>query len=256
MKSAAVLLLWIFALSSNPFATRADQNPSRSPASICDPMSQDQLEWDQSGEGDLDAYFTQRGIVQITPGIERKYLVQVALELLKFPEELLVRIFKANGRINLIQGQGVSEDPSWIKDYATFDGRLWSYVPGAGGAPYASIPGRMLPTRIVVNRLYEGHGSVNLLLHEHAHAMDSISAHEGISRSSAWRELVKNNPGFREFLQDHCHKYCVDNFNEGFAEAFAYYNGCVASRKKLEEKAPQVAQFFRELPGKNIQDIR
>jgi hypothetical protein len=168
---------------------------------------------------------------------------------------LASRIAAAKGVFHLIQGQGVTEDPTWGSYARTFDGRDWSNVPGAGGAPYSAGAQALAPTRIVVNRLYEGHGSVNLVLHEHGHSLDSVYSYRGISGSGAWLRHLNESPALRGFLTEICGTYCTDYPQEGFAEAFAYYHSCAAAREELTRKTPAVAKFLEELPTKVLRKL-
>ncbi len=113
------------------------------------------------------------------------------------------------------------------------------------------------PTVIVINKLYPGstpetkyHGSVNLVLHEHGHALDSIYAGNGISKGTRWREL-HNNSEIRAYMKTVCIDpeglYCLNNSNESFAELFAYYNACNESQAHMRRNAPELADFFETL---------
>lgn len=111
------------------------------------------------------------------------------------------------------------------------------------------------PTRIVVNEMYpdqttyhRSHGSVNLFLHEHAHSLDSIYAYSGVSSGPEWQALARD-PEIREYMKTAClaSDYCLNNDNEAFAELFAYYHSCSASRSHMERNAPALADYFKNL---------
>jgi hypothetical protein len=118
-------------------------------------------------------------------------------------------------------------------------------VPGAGGDPFENGWDQN-PTYIVVNHLYDNHGSINLVLHEHAHALDSTRSLREISNSTRWKAIALK-PKTSHFLTDICGNYCTDNINEGFAELFAYYYACQSTREEIEKNLPPVAKFFKEL---------
>lgn len=159
-------------------------------------------------------------------------------------QEMLSR----KAKIHLIEGEGVTDDPTWGLSRSTFDGRSWKEVPGAGGNPSS---GR--PTRIVVNRLHEGHGSVNLFLHEHAHALDSTYKTDGASNSKSWKAILKL-PHVREYLKTICKKdYCLVP-REAFAETFARFYHSEELRGELLEKAPELYILFETL--KEIKDLK
>jgi hypothetical protein len=197
---------------------------------------------------ELTPYLASQSIKLVTPHADPHYIEQFIHEYEKFPLTLRRELVGAGARINLIQGGGVTDDPSWNRaDNLTFDGRGWSNVPGSGGFPYTRPA---VPTRIVINHLYEHHGSTNLVLHEHGHSLDSIYNHNTVSNSKTWKKLVASEQTM-SFLGKICGNYCTENRNEGFAESFAYYHACDASRTQMEREAPELAEFF-----KNFQSVR
>lgn len=189
----------------------------------------------------------QNKILLATPNIDERDLEDFITEFNKFPAILHQEMIKKGGKINLIHGDGVTADPTWNAGKKTFDGRGWEHVPGSGGAPYAKIP-----TRIVVNHLYDNHGSVNLVLHEHGHTLDNTYKDRGVSSSHAWKELMANNPEIKDYLH-RCGNYCNNNENERFAELLSFYYHSEESRLDLEIKFPEIAQFFKEFV--NIKDV-
>lgn len=205
-------------------------------------------DWERRGEGPLNVWLNQYSILLKTASVEQKYLVQFAFEFAKIPRELRIKLVGGNGRTHLIQGNGVPEDPTWDSlESTTSDGRLWSSLPGSGGMPTYGVP-----TRIVVNRIYEGTGAVNLVLHEHAHAIDSLSSYNGISNSKEWKQLFANNIQFKRFLGEICGSYCAESSSEAFAETFAFYYACEATRQTLQSRVLEIAEFMKHLPSKNL----
>jgi hypothetical protein len=218
----------------------------------CPRASQLESDWDKTNQGDLNSWLARYGVTEVSASIDRRYLVQFAFEFSKFPENLRKELYEADGRIHLLSGQGVSEDPSWTGETKTFDGRPWSSVPGAGGFPYQSNDAHSYPTRVVVNHLYDEHGSMDLVLHEQAHTLDSIYSLKGISSSNAWKRVTGEGSGFPKFMMRYCGKYCADHADEGFAEAFALYYTCDSSRHAVEKNAPETAQFLHDLPTMDL----
>lgn len=113
-------------------------------------------------------------------------------------------------------------------------GRTWDDVPGAGGKPVVA--------RIGYSNPGEAHGSINLELHETAHAIDAyvfnnVSASEGYK--AMWNKEVK-----RVFGND---PYFVNYPEEYFAETFAMYYLSAEQNKILEEKAPLTYKFIKNL---------
>ena len=220
-------------------------------------------------------------------------------ELKKFPQHLLKEMADAGGRIRVMVGDGISEDPTWdlerqakiqrLRDSYTFYNKYggykptqteaeinraysttsegirdWTLVSGAGGV--FMDPTMIAPTRIMINHLYlakhklpDGkiqlwdQGSSNLVLHEHAHALDSLYGHQSISTSPQWR-AVMNDPQTKAYTEKIFSNY--ENYSpiEGFAEAFSYYHSCEASRNQMETHAPALANFFKNFT--TVKDLR
>ena len=110
------------------------------------------------------------------------YVEQFKNEFEKFPQSLRIELTNAGNKIHIMEGSGVTVDPTWEPTHEkTFDGRPWSEVPGGGGSTAKGY--KKSPTRVVINHLYDNHGSANMLLHEHGHSLDSIRSRHGISNS-------------------------------------------------------------------------
>lgn len=152
------------------------------------------------------------------------------------------------------------------KSYSTTTegGRNWDLVSGSGGV--FMDPTFIQPTRIVLNRMYKSkhrlpdgtivewdQGATNLLLHEHGHALDNLYGHHAVSGSDAWKKVMKDEKT-KTYLKKIFSPY-EDTFEEeGFAEAFAYYHACEASRTQMETHAPELAKFIRDF--KSVKDLR
>lgn len=231
MKAKLILTSVLFAMSMNAFSLARHIE--------CKPV-------ESSVPADLTAtdyteYFNANKIVAKT-ALDVVYIEKFKNEFAKFPAQLHRDLMRAGNKIHIMQGEGVTVDPTWDpKDVNTFDGRPWSEVPGGGGSTargYAKSP-----TRVVINHLYDKQGSVHMLIHEHAHSLDSIRDLHGISNSPVWQELVTSD--VNTFLSSVCGTYCTNNVEEGFAELFAHYHGCTESREQLTRELPRVAEFFK-----------
>ncbi len=193
----------------------------------------------------LDSYsrfLSANKITLLSEDIQEADLREFMDEYKKFPQTLRTEMIKAGATINLLNGHSVTEDPSWPGEIKTFDGRSWSEVPGSGGAPFAQSP-----TRLVVNRLREGHGSVNLVLHEHGHAMDSTYKADGITNSPEWKAALESGQESRSTISQICGSNCLGTPREAFAELFAYYFDSESNRAHLTEAVPEIANFFKNL---------
>jgi hypothetical protein len=144
--------------------------------------------------------------------------------------------------IRLLEGEGVIEDSTFKPGTdATPDGRPWSTIVGVGTNP----------TRIVVNHLYDKHGSVNLVLHERAHTLDYYGA--VISSSVAWNKIMNEETSFVQLMQKVCGDYCTKNPVEAFAEGFAIYFSCEQSRRLLND-SPLVLAFMKSIEEAQTRD--
>lgn len=190
----------------------------------------------------------------VSQSIKTNELQDFIFEYNKFPLVLRKEMIEAGIKIHLIDGTGVAQDPTWYHDpktqdeefdarESTFDGRNWNEVPGSGGAALSEAK---IPTRLVLNKLYDDHGSVNLVLHEHAHSLDSMYQLRNISNSRAWQEIISIER-VKNFAREICGSYCTENAEESFAELFAYYYACSATRNQLKSEAPEAAAFIKNL---------
>lgn len=146
--------------------------------------------------------------------------------------------------------------------YTSEGGRKWDVVSGAGGV--FMNPDAISPTRIVLNRMYRSahretptgpiteadQGSTNLFLHEHGHALDNLYGHHTISSTQAWKDVL-NDAQVKAYVPKIFSTYENGFEEEGFAEAFAYFHSCEASRSQMEREAPALANFF-----KNFRTVR
>lgn len=211
---------------------------------------------------DITAQMAAENITVVAGAVsDTRYLSRFMEDFNKFPAPLRDEMKRNGSRVNLIFGRGVSEDPSWAAEAArsanpngwqtTHDGRPWSEVPGSGG----SLGTAPTPTRIVVNRLYEGHGASNLFLHEYGHTLDSMYGEHAITASAPWQQALSRDARSRDFIQAICGNYCNDAAHpeEAFAELFAYYHACSETNTHMKQFLPNVANFFDRLT--NVRDL-
>jgi|GEM_PF-759561 len=157
----------------------------------------------------------------------------------RIPSPILQELFKKNIKI-ILSNTNITA----VKEYEYLKGvtprgwedtgKTWDDIPGAGGKPVVARIGYSDPG--------EAHGSVNLELHETAHAIDAY-VFNNISSSeeykAIWSKEVVNLFGNEAYFVNYSEEY--------FAETFAmfYLNG--AENSKLKEKAPLTYEFIKNL---------
>jgi hypothetical protein len=181
--------------------------------------------------------------------VDKKNLIHFYYYFLKFPLALRLEMEKGGATLILMEGSGVTVDPDF-NSKTTFDSRDWNFVPGSSGR--FTPDKKNLKTRIVINKLHEGHGSVNLVLHEMAHTLDSLYGVEAVSTGKMWKSALFKSLKIKDFLQTICtNNYCASSSAESFAELFAYYHACRETRMFMTEHVPEIAFFF-----KNFKEIK
>lgn len=234
-----ITLALSFLLTSQAFAMAPFANRIRCPQA---------KEWNSGKElSDYTPYLNTQKITPVT-AITVGNLEKFLTEYHKFPETLAKELIDAGAKISLIEGEGVTADPSWNAGSDTFDGRSWDKVPGSGGSPKGNA------TRVVINHLYDRHGSVNLVLHEHGHTLDQLYKYNVLSSSKTWKRLTDDEPQIKSFMLTICGTYCTANLNEGFAELFAFYHACGETRALVEKELPGFASFLKDL--KSVKDFK
>ena len=200
---------------------------------------------------------------------------QFIAEVKKFPESLFQELKDKGAKIRIFEGEGVTVDKTFPLQIANagvaFANRQvastegWDKIPGSGGS--VAPEGAKEPTRIAVNHLYDRHGSSNLVLHEHAHNLDSIYGRHTISNSAIWHQMFSGPD--KDKIQTLLTAICSNNYcsgegktddekreaamAEGFAELFAYYHSCDKAKESVKRFVPDLAEFFEKL--KNVKEF-
>ena len=114
-------------------------------------------------------------------------------------------------------------------------GSTWDDVPGAGGTD-------IVAAKIGHSEIGNGHGSINLELHEVAHSVETI-VFGYLRDDTELKEIWKKEVGFLFPGKEYFMKYP----EEYFAEAFAMYYLNRSSRFELLEKAPETYEYIKSL---------
>lgn len=153
---------------------------------------------------------------------------------------LLEQLIQENIKIKFFNGK-LTDEPSaghlkGIKPRGySENGPFWDDVPGLGGS-------QLVLAKIGHSHKGEGHGSINLELHELAHTIDQFlfdSIRYDTYFLDIWKEDVeKLFPGMN---------YFINYPEEYFAEAFVYFYLSEETRLVLADKAPSTYQLFKSL---------
>jgi hypothetical protein len=157
-------------------------------------------------------------------------------QIAKVPLAVHQTVGAAGKSIKMWSGRGITEHPEkahlrGVHPRGWPTGKTWDQVPGAGGGD----------TYIVANRLQAGHGSANLILHEHAHTYER--AHQQVtgvklSQAPEWQAVHQTVPWIDPYQRSYP--------EESFAESFAKYYHSAITRLQL---AAEVIQYFAGLFG-------
>ncbi|MEK3797455.1 toxin [Peribacillus sp. FSL H8-0477] len=156
------------------------------------------------------------------------------------PEDLINKLNQDRIKIQLFTGDLTDNSGARYLKGTTPRGYLnqettWDDVPGMGGS-------RIVYVKIGASGKGQGHGSVNLELHELAHTIDKMvygEIHDKEAFLSAWKkEVTSLFPG-----QSYFHSYP----EEYFAETFAMYYLNPEEKELLKRKAPLTYIFIGKL---------
>ncbi|WP_106769096.1 anthrax toxin lethal factor-related metalloendopeptidase [Paenibacillus faecalis] len=159
----------------------------------------------------------------------------------KFGDHILQRMYNNGVEVHLVNGP-ITDHPSMRHLRGVTPrgwegtGNTWDDVPGSGGNPVI--------VRIGYSDTGMGHGSVNLELHETAHAIDMYV----LNRYSSTYQ-------FRNVFYSEAHRlFGNDGYNslypeEYFAESSALYFLNSTTRARLKQYAPQTYYYIQSIYG-------
>ncbi len=209
------------------------------PHELCAEAPTDAVSAGFKSDDDVNQFLKDNGVTKVN-AIPAGFGAQFSWELKKFPETLRKHMVRSGREIRVLTGNGVGEDPKFPSIETTGkDSRRYRGVPGTGGPV----------TTIVVNKLYQGHGSSSLVLHEHAHTLDYLGVPgraTPLSSDPEWQKIIAEDGVYRESIADTCGEYCTSSPLEAFAETFSMYYACEKSRA-IVERSPRVVKFLESL---------
>ncbi len=158
----------------------------------------------------------------------------------RIPPPLLKEMVEKEINIKLFNGQ-LTDEPGFLflrgkvpRGYE-LSSKVWDDVPGAGGSKTVYV-------KIGHSEKGQGHGSVNLELHEIAHTVDRHILHNLRHKDQflkVWNEE-------KQVLFPNQH-YFLHYPEEYFAEVFAMYYANSFTRSYLKENAPQTARYLQKV---------
>lgn len=157
----------------------------------------------------------------------------------KLPPSMLTKITQQQIKVKLFEGK-LTDNPTAKhltglipRGYQSLT--KWDDVPGVGGSKTVLV-------KIGASEKGNGHGSVNLELHELAHSIDRYVYDE-----------IRNNPAFLKIWKEEVSElfpgqsYFTTLPEEYFAETFAMYFLGDDTKEVLKQKAPLTFQFYSSL---------
>ncbi|WP_257148920.1 anthrax toxin lethal factor-related metalloendopeptidase, partial [Bacillus thuringiensis] len=177
-------------------------------------------------------------LVQTSGNYDQQEASNMIQRISNIDSKTLYALYNKNIRIKLI-----NFPITYLPEYSYLRGQVprgwegtgytWDSVPGIGGNPVVA--------RIGYSNYGNMHTSVNLELHETAHAID--------------RYVFQNISYSQDFLRIHAYEY--NSFSnssyyyypeEYFAEAYAYYYLNSSTHEILKTRAPYTYRFIQNLP--------
>ncbi len=157
----------------------------------------------------------------------------------QLPSSILLKMNEENIKLKLFNGKltdNTSAHHLKGKFPRGYNNELtWDEVPGIGGS-------RTVLVKIGSSDKGNGHGSINLELHELAHSIDRL-VYDEISSNLSFQSIWKQERAQLFSGQG----YFLSYPEEYFAETFAMFFLGPESRKLLYEKAPKTYELIKEL---------
>jgi Pro-Pro endopeptidase len=155
------------------------------------------------------------------------------------PPSMLVKINQQQIKLKLFEGK-LTDNPTakhlkGVKPRGYVSDKTWDDVPGVGGSKTVLV-------KIGASEKGNGHGSVNLELHELAHSVDRYVYDE-----------IRQDPNFLKVWEAEREAlfpgkpYFTTLPEEYFAETFAMFYLGIETKEELKQKAPKTFMFYSSL---------
>lgn len=157
----------------------------------------------------------------------------------KLPSSILAKMVQEGIQLHLFEGnltdQPTAEHLKGVIPRGYTSNKTWDDVPGVGGS-------KVVLVKIGASAKGNGHGSVNLELHELAHSIDRY-VYDEIRSSPAYLKIWKQERNLLFPGQS----YFINYPEEYFAETFAMYYLSGETKELLKKEAPKTYAFFNSL---------
>jgi len=166
--------------------------------------------------------------------------LSIVKSIYRLPSSMLDKLVDEEVKVKLFNGR-LTENPSaaYLKGVQPRgyknEETTWDDVPGMGGSHTVFV-------KIGASDQGNGHGSVNLELHELAHSIDKIvynGIRDDIEFLGIWKKEVGTLFPNQTYFNDYPEEY--------FAEVFAMYYVNSEQRHRLEGLAPQTYMYIKQL---------
>lgn len=170
---------------------------------------------------------------------DEQEVAKIIFRIDQIPSSILLKMNEKNIKIKLFNGRLTDNTTAHHlkgkipRGYT--NGLTWDDVPGIGGSSIVLV-------KIGSSNKGNGHGSINLELHELAHSLDRLVYFE-ISHNLLFQSIWKEERALLFPGQE----YFLTYPEEYFAEAFAMYFLGNEPRILLRQKAPKTYELIKEL---------
>lgn len=181
-------------------------------------------------------------LVPETNDYNHEEVQKMVLRIAKIHPTFLHDLIVNNVKVKLFSGTLTDEpyfaDLKGVSPRGWSSNKTWDQVPGAGGTKIAAA-------KIGASEPGNGHGSINLELHELGHAVER-SVFKGLRNNKEflviWEDevslLFNNNKYFNSYPEEY------------FAEVFAMYYLSEETNEEVQENAPKTYRYMQELENK------
>lgn len=194
----------------------------------------------------LQNYDILEDLVVIPAEVEDKDALGNMLNTIDHIERNLLVLLKREGVVIRLFEGNLTDEPllyflKWQKPRGWKQGVTWEQVPGSGGS-------WLISAKIGASNPGNGHGSVNLELHEIGHTLYNLLSPEKQTEFNAvWNSEVQHLFPGKPYYSSYPSEY--------FSESFAHFYINLSTAGKLSTSAPRTYSFIKEM-SQNLEYFR